>query len=67
MKYKLMQVMKERDDSQPLEGVIQLDDAYWGVEHRGGKRGRGSAGKTPFVAALATNQQGHSIAMRFTK
>jgi transposase-like protein len=67
MKHKLMQVMKERDDSRPLEGIIQLDDAYWGGEHRGGKRGRGAAGKTPFVAAVATNQQGHPIAMRFTK
>jgi hypothetical protein len=28
MKHKLMQVMKERDDSRPLEGIIQLDDAY---------------------------------------
>lgn len=42
MKHKLMQVMKERDDCQPLEGVIQLDDAYWGGERRGGKRGRGA-------------------------
>lgn len=24
-----MQAMKERDDKQPLEGFIQLDDAYW--------------------------------------
>ena len=40
MKHKLMQVMKERDDSRPLEGIIQLDDAYWSGERRGGKRGR---------------------------
>jgi hypothetical protein len=67
MKHKLMQVMKERDDSQPLEGILQLDDAYWGGERRGGKRGRCAAGKSPFVAAVATNQQGHPIAMRLTK
>lgn len=67
MKHKLMQVMKERDDSRPLEGIIQLDDAYWGGEHRGGKRGRGAAGKSPFVAAVATNQQGHPMAMKLTK
>jgi hypothetical protein len=29
MKYKLLQVMKERDDKKPLSGIIQLDDAYW--------------------------------------
>ena len=67
MKHKLLQVMKERDDSKPLSGIIQLDDAYWGGERRGGKRGRGAAGKTPFVAAVQTDEAGHPIAMRFTK
>ncbi len=67
MKHKLLQVMKERDDSHPLMGFIQLDDAYWGGEHHGGKRGRGAEGKTPFVAAVQTDEQGHPIAMRFTK
>jgi hypothetical protein len=28
MKLKLLQVMKERDDSKPLSGDIQIDDAY---------------------------------------
>jgi hypothetical protein len=59
--------MKERDDSRPIEGMIQVDDAYWGGERRGGKRGRGAAGKSPFVAAVPINQQGHPIAMRLTK
>ena len=67
MKHKLLQVMKERDDGKPLSGIIQLDDAYWGGEHHGGKRGRGAPGKTPFVAAVQTNEDGHPIAMRFTK
>jgi hypothetical protein len=59
--------MKERDDGQPLRGFVQLDDAYWGGEHHGGKRGRGAPGKTPFVAAVQTNEEGHPIAMRFTR
>ena len=42
LKHKLMQVMKERDDTRPLGGWVQLDDAYWGGERRGGKRGRGT-------------------------
>lgn len=67
MKHKLMQVMKERDDHQPLAGIIQLDDAYWGGERRGGKRGRGAPGKSAFVAAVATNEEGHPIAMRLTR
>jgi hypothetical protein len=67
MKHKLLQVMKERDDSQPLVGNVQLDDAYWGGERRGGKRGRGAPGKAPFVAAVQTNEAGHPIAMRLSK
>jgi len=63
MKQKIMQVMKERDDSKPLSGIIQLDDVYWGGERRGGKRGRGSANKVPFVAAVSLNEEGHPIAM----
>lgn len=63
MKHKIMQVMKERDDSKPLKGIIQLDDVYWGGERHGGKRGRGSANKVPFVAAVSLNKEGHPIAM----
>ncbi len=49
MKQKIMQVMKERDDSQPLSGTIQVDDAYYGGERHGGKRGRSSENKTPLL------------------
>ena len=55
--------MKERDDSKKLSGTIQLDDVYWGGERHGGKRGRGSANKVPFVAAVSLNEKGHPIAM----
>lgn len=66
IKQKLMQVMKERDDKKPLSGTVQLDDAYWGGECRGGKRGRGSPNKIPFVAAVSVDNQGHPIALRMT-
>ena len=39
LKHKLLQAMKESDDKQPISGIIQLDDVYWGGERRGGKRG----------------------------
>ena len=67
LKHKLMQVMKETDDRRPLHGIIQLDDVYWGGERRGDKPGRGSPNKVPFVAAVATNLEGHPIAMRMSK
>ena len=39
-----------------FNGNVQMDDAYIGGE-RPGKRGRGAAGKTPFVAAVADNRR----------
>lgn len=63
IKQKIMQVMKERDDSKVLSGVIQLDDVYWGGERHGGKSGRGSPNKTPFVVAVSVNEDGHPIHM----
>jgi hypothetical protein len=42
-----MQVMMERDAVKRLTGRIEVDDAYLGGERNGGKRGRGSPGKTP--------------------
>ena len=66
MKQKIMQVMKEHDDSRLLSGTIQLDDVYWGGERHGGSRGRGAENKTPYIAAVSTNEKGHSIAMSMT-
>jgi hypothetical protein len=64
MKHKLLQAMKESDDKSHIGGIIQVDDVYWGGEKRGGKRGRGSENKTPFVAAVALNEEGHPIRMK---
>ena len=58
--------MKLCDDSQPLSNFVQIDDAYLGGKCKGGKRGRGAEGKTPFVAAIMTNDKGHPISMRFS-
>ena len=66
LKHKLQQVMKERDDSQPLSGLVLIDDAYWGGKKRDGKRGRGASGKMPFVAALSINSEGHPISLRLS-
>jgi hypothetical protein len=58
IKHKLKQVMLERDAVKQLTGRIEIDDAYVGGERNGGKRGRGAAGKTPFVAAAETTPEG---------
>jgi len=64
IKHKLMQTMVERDDPKALTHLVQVDDAYWGGERHGGGTGRGSPGKTPFVAAVQLSAQGFPLAMR---
>ena len=58
LKHKLMQAMRERDDSQPLGGLVEMDDADLGGAASGGKRGRGADRKTPFLAAAQVTEDG---------
>ena len=61
--HKLMQVMHEREAQKQLSGRVEMDDAYIGGK-REGKRGRGSAGKVPFVAAVETTDDGKPRRMK---
>jgi transposase-like protein len=66
LKQKLMQAMALREAAKPkLGGRIEVDDAYLGGE-RSGKRGRGAAGKTPFVAAVETTPEQRPRRLRLT-
>ncbi|HRO58866.1 MAG TPA: IS1595 family transposase [Burkholderiaceae bacterium] len=58
VKHKLMQVMQRREDSRQLTGRVEVDDAYLGGERSGGKAGRGSENKVPFIAAVQTTEDG---------
>ena len=66
LKHKLMQAMRERDDSQPLGGIVEMDDAYLGGEASGGKRGRGADRKTPFLAAAQVSEDGRPQRLRLS-
>jgi ribosomal protein L37AE/L43A len=55
--HKLMAAMADADRELPLQGDVQIDDAYLGGE-RPGVGGRGAANKVPIVAAVATNDSG---------
>jgi len=57
--HKLMHAMSERDAATPLSGDVLIDDSYLGGELRGGKAGRGSENKTPFIAAVSLTPDGH--------
>ncbi len=54
-------VAAKRQRPQLLGGAVQLDDAYLGGERSGGKPGRGSENKVPFVAAVSMNDAGQPI------
>ncbi len=67
IKHKLKQVMLERDGAKRLTGRVEIDDAYIGGERTGGKRGRGAAGKTSFVAAVETTPEGKPVRMKLRR
>ena len=66
MQHKLMQAMADREDRYILEGKVQVDDAYLGGERTGGKVGRGSENKIPFVAAVSLSEAGRPNRVRLT-
>lgn len=63
LKHKLMHVMVLREQWRQLTGRVEIDDAYLGGEVQGGKAGRGSPNKVPFVAAVQTTESGQPIVM----
>lgn len=64
MKHKLLEVMLQCEAARQLEGRVEIDDAYLGGERTGGKVGRGSENKVPFIAAVQTDRKGHPICIR---
>jgi hypothetical protein len=67
MKHKLMQVMFERESTTKLSSRVEVDDAYLGGENPGGKAGRGSENKVPFIAAVQTNAQNNPVYAVFSQ
>ena len=61
-----MKAMAEREVHYVLAGNVQVDDAYLGGERSGGKVGRGSENKIPFVAAVSLTDQGHPLRIKLT-
>ena len=65
--HKLMHAMQQRDNPYLLGGLVQIDAAYLGGEPSGGKAGRGSENKVPFVAAVEFNQKRRPIRIRISR
>jgi hypothetical protein len=66
IQHKLMQAMAEREDRYLLDGKVQIDDAYLGGERSGGKAGRGSENKIPFVAAVSLSEDNRPLRVRLS-
>lgn len=67
IKHKILVVMTEREADRKLGGRVEIDDAYPGGELRGGKAGRGSENKVPFIGALQTSDAGHPLYVVFSR
>ena len=67
LKHKVMEVMRVREDSRQLSGRVEIDDAYLGGELPGGKPGRGSENKVPFIAAVQTTEDGKPVRACFVQ
>ena len=66
MHHKIMTAMVAREAQHRLSGTVQVDDAYLGGERAGGKPGRGSENKVPFVAAVSLNDTGNPLYVKVT-
>lgn len=67
VKHKLMEAMRQRESTRRLSGRVEIDDAYLGGERSGGKTGRGSPGKVPFIAAVQTTEDGKPVLACFAQ
>ena len=64
--HKINRAMAQQDAIHRLSGAVQLDDAYLGGERAGGKVGRGSENKVPFVAAVSLNDKGRPLHLKLS-
>jgi transposase-like protein len=60
MKHKLLEAMRRAEAGRELTGRVEIDDAYLGGERSGGKAGRHSDNKVPFVVAVQTTEEGRA-------
>ena len=54
IKHKFTEAMRLTEQPRQLHGRVEVDDAYLGGQRSGGKAGRGSENKVPFVLAVQT-------------
>ena len=58
MLQKLRETMGSRDAEYYLDGIVEMDDVFFGASTENGKRGRGTD-KAPAIVALSLDEEGH--------
>ena len=61
---KIMLAISEQEDACIMRRKVQIDNAYLGQEHCGGKPSRGSKNKVSIVAAASVDDAGHPQNMK---
>ena len=57
MLHKIREAMEQRDASYELDGIVEIDESYFGGPDEGGKRGRGTD-KTKVIVGLSIDEDG---------
>ncbi len=60
MLHKIRKAMGDRDAMYQLEGIVEIDDAFFGAPTEGGKRGRGTE-KTKVIIGLSLTPRGTPV------
>ncbi len=58
--HKIRKAMRDRDSAYMLDGIVEIDDAFFGAPTEGGKRGRGTE-KTKVLIALSLHRRGNPL------
>jgi hypothetical protein len=64
MLHKLREAMAQRDSAYILEGIIEMDGAFFGAPTEGGKRDRGTE-KTPAIITSVIDLTGVNLKGRY--
>jgi transposase-like protein len=60
MSNKIRHAMNKRDENYKLNGIVELDDAFFGASSSGGKRGRGTE-KTAVLVSVSLTKEGKPL------
>ena len=67
MAHKVYSAMQQRDFLYKLDGLMEIDESYFGRKNVSGKRGRGASGKKPVIIAVSKKESEQKSYPAFVK